>query len=249
MYMQVVKGLNKKSNYQDVLKIIALITMIIDHIGLFLLPEHIYLRAIGRVAFPLFCFFAGYNFHSRPKIRILVYGILLQLVLHFYVFSGFNPPLNILLSIFIGQIYLLLFYKMLENIWVGYVHIIILSFLSLITSRYIEYGSMSIAIMVLGYLAKRNPSVNYVMASVTMCLSMISVLLIFHGLFNIQDYIISFIVMFITCILMISYNYDSIIKIKMNIISRNTLLIYFVHFVILGVIWQYYHGANVVVIF
>ena len=247
--MQIINGLSKKSNYQDLLKIIALIIMIIDHTGLFLLPEHVYLRAIGRVAFPLFCFFAGYNFYSRPKIHVLVYGIFLQLILHFYVFSGFNPPLNILFSIFIGQIYLLLFWKTLQNIWVGYIHVIILSFLSLITSRYIEYGSISIAIMVLGYLAKHHPNVNYIMASVTMCLSMISTLLLFQGSFNIQDYIISFIVMFIIYILMISYNYNSIIELKMNIISRNTLLIYFVHFVILGVIWKYYYSANMVVIF
>ncbi|MBY0533784.1 MAG: conjugal transfer protein TraX [Rickettsiaceae bacterium] len=43
------------SNYQDLLKVIALTCMIIDHIGLYFLPETWILRAIGRYAFPIFC--------------------------------------------------------------------------------------------------------------------------------------------------------------------------------------------------
>lgn len=39
------------------LKIIALLTMIIDHIGGALFPQYIFLRIIGRVAFPIYAFF------------------------------------------------------------------------------------------------------------------------------------------------------------------------------------------------
>ena len=38
------------------LKIIAVITMTIDHIGLYLFPGNLVLRMIGRIAFPIFAF-------------------------------------------------------------------------------------------------------------------------------------------------------------------------------------------------
>ncbi len=38
------------------LKMIAIITMLIDHTGAILLPQYFGLRIIGRVAFPIFCF-------------------------------------------------------------------------------------------------------------------------------------------------------------------------------------------------
>lgn len=38
------------------LKIIAVISMTIDHIGAVLLPQYLFLRIIGRLAFPIYCF-------------------------------------------------------------------------------------------------------------------------------------------------------------------------------------------------
>ncbi len=47
-------GLNKLT-----LQIIAMTTMLIDHIGSYLLPEVLFLRIIGRLAFPIFAFFVA----------------------------------------------------------------------------------------------------------------------------------------------------------------------------------------------
>lgn len=48
------------------LKMIALITMIIDHVGAFLFPKYIILRVIGRISFPIFAFLAAEGFfHTR----------------------------------------------------------------------------------------------------------------------------------------------------------------------------------------
>ncbi len=51
----------RTANGYDWLKAIALFTMIIDHAGKFFFPEAEAMRAIGRVAFPIFLFLVGYN--------------------------------------------------------------------------------------------------------------------------------------------------------------------------------------------
>lgn len=40
----------------NALKLIAMITMTVDHIGMLLLPQHLVLRIIGRLAFPIFAY-------------------------------------------------------------------------------------------------------------------------------------------------------------------------------------------------
>lgn len=196
--MEIIKGLHKKSNYQDILRLIAIIVMIIDHVGVFIFPDQVYLRAIGRVAFPLFCFFAGYNFHSKVKFYILFYGIILHLVFYFYIFAGSRPPLNILLTIFIGQVYLCLFRQSLQNFWIGYIHAVILALLFPLVNRYIEYGSIAIAIMIVGYIARHNPSTNTLMSFVAMALALADTIMTFDAVFSSADYIITLIATFIT---------------------------------------------------
>lgn len=66
-----------------VLQIIAIITMAIDHVGCYLFPDQLWLRAIGRIAFPIFAFLLVEGFkHTRslPKYfaRILITAIITQ---------------------------------------------------------------------------------------------------------------------------------------------------------------------------
>ena len=58
---------------RNVLKIIALLTMIIDHIGAVFFPDVLILRVIGRVAFPIFAFFVaeGY-YYTKSKKRYVI---------------------------------------------------------------------------------------------------------------------------------------------------------------------------------
>lgn len=66
------------------LKIFALIFMIIDHIGYILFPDLILLRAIGRLAFPLFSYQMAVGFsHTKSKtkhiLKLLLFAILCQI--------------------------------------------------------------------------------------------------------------------------------------------------------------------------
>lgn len=75
-----------------VLKLIALITMIIDHTGAIFFPENISLRIIGRIAFPIYCFLLieGY-IHTkniqRYGIRLFVFALISEIPFD-YAFYG-----------------------------------------------------------------------------------------------------------------------------------------------------------------
>ncbi len=51
------------------LKMIAIITMVIDHTGAILFPQNLIFRYIGRIAFPIFCFLLVEGFHYTKNIR------------------------------------------------------------------------------------------------------------------------------------------------------------------------------------
>lgn len=69
---QIVEQIRKKNigltSYQ--LKWIAIITMMIDHIGAVLFPEELMFRYIGRLAFPIFCFLLVEGVYYTHDIRL-----------------------------------------------------------------------------------------------------------------------------------------------------------------------------------
>ena len=62
------------------LKIIALITMFIDHIGYVIFPNHFWLRYIGRIAFPIYAFLISEGLKKTSNIKKYLKNLLILAV-------------------------------------------------------------------------------------------------------------------------------------------------------------------------
>ena len=134
------------------LKIIAIITMLIDHIGSVLFPEIIAFRIIGRLAFPLFAFLLteGYIHTSNLKkyiFRLAIFSLISQYP--FMLAFGFDAGLNIFFTLTIGltAIYLSDHYQ-------SYLPFFILAILADLIHT--DYGMFGVLLIFLIYQYKSN---------------------------------------------------------------------------------------------
>jgi hypothetical protein len=94
---------------RELLKIIAIVTMVIDHVGRILYPDLLFLQVIGRLSFPLFAYLVVLGVESTKKPRkymatLLIFALFSQ-VPYFLAF-GIQPfeRLNILFSLFLSAV-------------------------------------------------------------------------------------------------------------------------------------------------
>ena len=88
----------------DILKILAMLKMLIDHIGVLLLPQYRVLRTIGRIAFPIFAYQISEGFRytsdrTRYASRLLIFGLIAQIPYTWLSYDAtFNPfHINVIL--------------------------------------------------------------------------------------------------------------------------------------------------------
>jgi hypothetical protein len=110
-----------------VLKLIAIISMLIDHTGdtfiSLLGPKLMYFNTLGRFAFPLFCFMlvqGYYHTHNLKKymLRLFIGGLLSQAQFMYFchIFTGSYFHINVLFSLLFGLIALWIWdYKLFEK--------------------------------------------------------------------------------------------------------------------------------------
>ena len=90
----------------------------------------------------------------------------------------------------------------------------------------IEYGTMSIAIMVLGKIAKQKPERIYLPSFIASYLSFLHIKAVFDQLFQLQETLYSLIVMLILFFLLNYKKLHTSTDIKLGFIRRNLLNIY-----------------------
>jgi hypothetical protein len=96
---------------RDCLKVIAIITMTIDHVGAFLYPEHVVLRIIGRIAFPIFGYLLILGTESTRDtrayfLRLIAFAAISQIP--YFLVQGYEPfeVLNIFFTLAFGVMFL-----------------------------------------------------------------------------------------------------------------------------------------------
>lgn len=77
----------------DALKVIALLTMLIDHVGYLFFPEEMLFRTIGRIAFPIFAYQIALGFKKTSSRKNYAKRLFLFSVISQIPYCWFNPEL------------------------------------------------------------------------------------------------------------------------------------------------------------
>jgi hypothetical protein len=139
---------------------IAIVTMIIDHMGLFFFPQFIFLRLIGRLAFPLFAWLiANGAYHTRDinKYGLRLYFFALLSEIPFLLPNRLIDPtfsdLNVLCTLFFGLCVIILIKKTSNRFyWVLFSAIFV--FLAQVLQT--DYGGFGVAVVIVFYLFFKN---------------------------------------------------------------------------------------------
>ncbi|MFC1600524.1 TraX family protein [Patescibacteria group bacterium] len=142
------------------IKLIAIVTMVIDHIGAFFFPEHLIFRTIGRLSFPLFSFLIANGAHYTKNInkyigRMFIFALISQLpyraVLNTTSTNG--GYLNVLFTFFIALVAISLIRKFRNKLLI--LATIVIS--CIVANHFdVDYGAFGILLIISFYLLFKN---------------------------------------------------------------------------------------------
>jgi hypothetical protein len=149
-----------ESRKNDMLKLIAVITMTIDHVGALFFPQMVWLRVIGRLAFPIFAYQVALGFEKtgnkrRYMVRMLVWAVIT--ILPFYGFametSGNPRYQNVLFTFFFALVVLTFLEqrRVLPMLAFGVAPLVVLEYVGIT----FDYGLYGVAVVVIFYLFKK----------------------------------------------------------------------------------------------
>ena len=154
----------KKIINKNVLKLIAVVTMLIDHIGWIFYPNIVIFRIIGRLAFPIYAFsIADGVKHTRNRkkyiLNILIFAIISQVP--YYLLTKKLFRLNILFSFLISLLLITYIEKLRKNesiiykicLFVVAISLIILTLLAWFFDI-LPYGMLGIVLVLAFYFIK-----------------------------------------------------------------------------------------------
>lgn len=179
------KVLQRNTYRNDLLKMLALLTMLVDHIGYMFFPGEMMFRIIGRLAFPIFAYQIAIGYARTSNLKKYVFRLSLFALATQIPYSFFNPQLkfsplhfNVLFT-FIAGIGLLYVYdrgisklkSFVEN--KNYKHllygllllvlaVVILILPEILSFRikdfYLEYGILALALVLLFHVFQDKPA-------------------------------------------------------------------------------------------
>jgi len=156
----------KKCLSGSVLKWIAILVMLIDHIGASGLSNAWVLRQIGRTAFPLFCFLIAEGAAHTKDIRkyllrlgvfALVSEIPFDLALYGHVISWNHQ--NVYWTLFLGLGVIYFFQRYPAESWKGCLAVLLLG--GVAEMGHADYGAVGVAVIVCMYLLREKPWMRF----------------------------------------------------------------------------------------
>lgn len=184
-----------------VLKIIAIVTMVIDHVGYRFFPKYAIFRIIGRLSFPIFCFLVAEGFfHTRNRnkylLRLSLFGIVSQLPYLMFSYNRFVPKsgdsLNIFFELAAGVVCLMLVEEGKNRNKLLWLPIPIIFLLA--EALNFSYGAYGVALIVCLYVFREKKYLQY------LSLLVITLLYVYYTNANIQLYAV------FACLFMAFYN-------------------------------------------
>lgn len=151
----------ERPNLYDYLKVIAIITMVIDHVWYYFFPEALWLRLVGRIAFPIFLFLVWFSWSYRWRWDIPLLWVILWIA-SIFAFQAVGVEHfitgNILIGITVTRALLDLLKKFDHWTMDAIVMILCISVFGYFAHPYlnelIQYGSLSILFWLWWYIAK-----------------------------------------------------------------------------------------------
>lgn len=237
-----------KPNLYDYLKVIAIITMIIDHVWYYFFPEIIILRFIWRLSFPLFLFLVGFSNSYKRRRDIFSWWMLIQIlaIIAFFKYWIDYPTLNILLWIVISRGVISIYKRYLSNtLFLRFITIISIV-INPLMYNFIDYGMLPILFVIFWYLVKNKNKFASIYWIIPMTLLLLQNILVFKfdvrlGLISVVILTIMFISMMILFISIWKNNItlrtkpfvDNIIL----FISKKAIHIYIIHIIMFSIIY------------
>ena len=148
---------------RSVLKWIAVLTMVIDHVGAILFPDQIWMRVIGMVAFPVYayCLAEGFRYTSdyrRYLGRLALFAILSEIPfdLAFYGVPFSFAHQNVFFTLTLGLILLWVLERCREQLLLCAGAFAVLCFLA--QALHMDYGAGGLLMVFAFYLAQQGTS-------------------------------------------------------------------------------------------
>lgn len=143
------------------LKLIALVTMTIDHVGRFFFPQDIEWLIVGRLAFPIFAWGIANGYHYTKNVqqylsRLTLFALIAQVPFTFsFIVLGYNPEvLNIFFTLLLGLCAIIL-YERIPNKWLALGGVLVLALLA--TAIPTDYGAYGVLLVMVFHITYGQP--------------------------------------------------------------------------------------------
>ena len=143
----------------DIVKTIAILLTVIDHIGFFFYPENYWFRVFGRACIPIWFFLVGYATSRNMGKDMWLWGG--ALLLSNFIFGGQIFPLNILVTIMAARFVLdrIARATFVDSERMVY-SVVALTVLILPTMLVVEYGTAALMLALGGYAVRHSETLN-----------------------------------------------------------------------------------------